>query len=66
MIARHAHYPGKQQAVEQCIEDVAELSRAGRITTEQGDLLLGIIQGSGPALALPNMDGELPRFKFEI
>jgi hypothetical protein len=66
MIARHAHYPGKQQAVEQCIEDVAELSRVGRITAEQSDLLLGIIRGSGPELALPRLDGELPCFKFEI
>ncbi len=52
LIARHAHYPGKQEAVEQCVEDVAELSRSGRITAEQGDVLLGIIRGTGPAFAL--------------
>ena len=49
-IARHAHYPGKPEAVEQCVEDVAELSRSGRITAEQGEVLLAIIRG--PELAL--------------
>ena len=43
MIARHAFYPGKEEAVHQCMEDIEDLQIAGRITPEQGDVLRGIL-----------------------
>ena len=45
-VARHAYYPGIDQAVDQCLEDIDELMHSGRITAEQRKalrfLLLGI------------------------
>ena len=45
-IARHAYYPGIDQAIEICLEDIDELMHTNRITPEQRDalrlLLLGI------------------------
>jgi hypothetical protein len=45
-IARHAYYPGIDQAIELCLEDIDELLHADQITAEQRDalrlLLLGI------------------------
>jgi len=52
-IAHHAYYPEKQQAVEQCVEDVEELSRSGRITVAQTEVLLEILVGSCREPALP-------------
>jgi hypothetical protein len=43
MIARHAYYPGKDQAVHHCIEDIEDLLLAGRITPEQRDVLRGVL-----------------------
>jgi len=43
MIARHAFYPGKEEAVHQCMEDIEDLLLAGRISPEQGDVLRGIL-----------------------
>ena len=51
LIARHADYPGKQVAVEQCVEDVEDLSRAGRITPPQREALLEILLGACTAAA---------------
>jgi len=45
-IARHAAYPGKQQAVEHCVEDVEDLIASGRITADQGAILLEILSGA--------------------
>ncbi len=53
-ISRHVYYPGKQQAVEQCVEDVEELSRLGRITAAQSEVLLDILLGAYRELALPS------------
>lgn len=47
-IARHATYPGKQQAVEQCIHDVEDLISMERITAEQGEVLLEILSSACP------------------
>ncbi|MBV8233209.1 MAG: hypothetical protein JO329_24790 [Planctomycetaceae bacterium] len=54
-IARHTCYPGKQQAVEQCVEDVEDLSRAGQITAAQSEVLRDILLGDcrEPALPIP-------------
>jgi hypothetical protein len=42
-IAGHASYPGKQQAVDQCAEDVKDLIASGRISADQGAILLDIL-----------------------
>jgi hypothetical protein len=38
-IARHAYYPGIDEAIEQCLEDIDELMHAGRITAEEREAL---------------------------
>ena len=43
MIARHPDYPGKRDAVEECVEDIVERSRRGRLTPSQRDELLAIL-----------------------
>ena len=45
-IAGHAHFPGKDEAVDQCLEDIESLVFEGQITAEQGDVLREILQGS--------------------
>ena len=45
-IAHHADYPGKEQAVSQCVEDIGDLLLAGRITDEQHDVLQGVLLGT--------------------
>ena len=45
-IARHAYYPGKGEAVGQCIEDIEGLLLSGRITAEQGGMLREILLGA--------------------
>ncbi len=51
-VTRHAWYPGKEQAVDQVLEDIDDLAYAGRITAEQRDLLRRVLSGpySQPAL----------------
>ncbi len=50
-IARHAFFPGKQQAVELCVEDVESLIASGRITADQGAILLDILSNACPQMA---------------
>lgn len=45
-IAHHAYYPGKEEAVEDCLEDIEELSLEGRITAGQRDLLREVLEGA--------------------
>jgi hypothetical protein len=45
-IARHAEYPGKDQAVEQCLEDIDDLVEAQRITHEQRESLRTVLLGA--------------------
>jgi hypothetical protein len=45
-IARHADYPGKQQAVDLCIEDIDDLATAERITAEQREVLRAVLLGA--------------------
>jgi hypothetical protein len=42
-IARHAHYPGKDQAVGHCLEDIDDLMLEERITAEQGERLRAVL-----------------------
>ena len=44
-IARHAYYPGIDEAIEQCLEDIDELMHAGRITAEERDALRMVLLG---------------------
>jgi hypothetical protein len=44
-IARHAYYPGIDQTVDQCLEDLDELMRAGRISPEQREALRFVLLG---------------------
>jgi hypothetical protein len=50
-VARHASYPGKQQTVAQCVADVEDLIATGRITADQGEILLDILSGACPQIA---------------
>ena len=36
-IASHSYYPGKEDAVEQCLEEVEEIRLSGQITAEGCD-----------------------------
>jgi hypothetical protein len=45
-IARHAHYPGKDQAVGHCLEDIDDLVLEERITPEQRDRLRSVLLSS--------------------
>lgn len=45
-LARHPSFPAKQQAVELCLEDIDDLSLAGRITDEQAGALRATLLGS--------------------
>jgi hypothetical protein len=50
-IARHCDFPGKEQAVEQCMEDIEELMLTGRISVEQRDMLRNVLVGSSSHVA---------------
>jgi len=44
-IARHAYYPGIDEAIEQCLEDIDELMHEGRITAEEREALRIVLLG---------------------
>ncbi len=44
-IARHAYYPGIDQAINQCLEDIDDLMSSGRITDEQHEALRFVLLG---------------------
>ena len=50
-IVRHASFPDKHTAVEQCLEEVRDLVAAGRISAAQGAILTGILSGARPQVA---------------
>ena len=45
-IARHPHFPAKPHAVDLCLQDIEDLSLAGRITAEQAGILRATLLGS--------------------
>ena len=45
-VAHHPDYPGKQQAVELCLEDIEGLSLGGLITAEQQGVLREVLLGT--------------------
>jgi len=54
-IARHAYYPGIDQAIAQCLEDIDELLLDGHITVDEREalrfVLLGISMTAAPGTA---------------
>jgi hypothetical protein len=44
-VARHAYYPGIDQAINQCLEDIGEPMHSGRITAEQRAALRLLVLG---------------------
>src|SRR3954462_7161485 len=44
-IARHAYYPGIDQAIELCLEDIDELMDSNQITPDQRDALRLVLLG---------------------
>ena len=47
MIARHPDYPGKKDAVNECVVDLVERSREGRLSPMQRAELLDILLTGG-------------------
>ncbi len=45
LIARHADFPGKQEVVERCRDEVDDLTDSGVITASQGEILQQILLG---------------------
>ncbi len=45
-LARHPQFPAKRLAVDLCLQDIDDLSLAGRITPEQADVLRATLLGS--------------------
>jgi hypothetical protein len=43
MIKRHPYYPGKEVLLDECLEDIDERYRSGRLTAEQRGRLRGIL-----------------------
>jgi hypothetical protein len=53
-IARHAYYPGIDEAIEQCLQDVDDLLISGQISGDQREALRFVLLGiaiSEPAQA---------------
>jgi hypothetical protein len=44
-VAHHAYYPGIDQAIDQCLQDINELLQSGRITAEQFEALRPLLEG---------------------
>ena len=57
-LARHPSFPAKREAVDLCLEDIDDLSLAGRITAEQAGALRETLLGSlgRAAQAAPSME----------
>ena len=43
MIKRHPYYPGKELLLDECLEDIDDRFRRGRLTAEQRGRLRGIL-----------------------
>jgi hypothetical protein len=46
MIKRHPYYPGKEVLLDECLEDIDDRFRRGRLTAEQRGQLRGILLGA--------------------
>ena len=47
-IASHSYYPGKEDAIERCLEEIEEIQLSGKITTEQSAALRDLLLGEEP------------------
>ncbi len=47
MIKRHPYYPGKEALLDECLEDIDERYRSGRLTAEQRGRLRDILREPG-------------------
>jgi hypothetical protein len=45
-IVGHASFPGKHEAVQQCLEEVGDLIATGTITADQGAVLAHLLSGT--------------------
>ncbi len=45
-VTHHAYYPGKQETVDLCLEDIEGFSEDGLITAEQEDMLRDLLLGT--------------------
>jgi hypothetical protein len=43
IIAPHPDFPGKRDVVEECVEDIGERTRQGRLTPSQREELLALL-----------------------
>src|SRR5271157_1527855 len=57
-IARHSFYPGKEEAVELCLEEIEELRDCGRITDDQLASLRELLLGEEPFCLLEGVIRE--------
>jgi hypothetical protein len=48
LIARHPFYPGKQEALDDCLEDLEERFRAGSLTYDQKTTLIALLYSEDP------------------
>lgn len=51
-IASHSYYPGKEDTVERCLEEVEEIRLSGQITAEQSATLRELLLGEEPLCLL--------------
>ena len=59
MIARHPDFPGKQDAVRECVLDIVERSRQGRLTPlQRGELLNVLLTDGSPELKAAHRVGH--------
>jgi hypothetical protein len=42
-VARHSYYPGIEQAIDQCLDEIDELMHSGLITAEQRGVLRSLV-----------------------
>jgi NTE family protein len=62
-IARHSYYPGKEDAVEQCLEEVEHLRDSERVTQEQFLALREILLGEEASCLLDGVAREFDHAK---
>jgi NTE family protein len=62
-IARHCYFPGKEDAIKLCLQEVEELKLSGRITAEQEATLRRLLLGEEPLNVLAGDFPERDRFK---
>jgi hypothetical protein len=48
LIARHPFYPGKQEALDDCVLDLEERSREGSLTPDQKSKLIALLYSEPP------------------